>query len=63
MDDLWTIKRFCRWRYDLPDDAEPTKAQENTVSQMCRDGTLPAKKVFGQWRVDTSEILRRVKHG
>ena len=63
MDDLWTVKRFCRWRYELPESEEPTKAQVNTVSKMCRDGTLPAWKVYGQWRIDTSQILKEVQHG
>jgi len=63
MDDLWSVKRFCRWRYELADGVEPTKSQENIVTKMCRDGTLPAVKVGAQWRIDTSRILEDAKHG
>jgi len=59
MDDLWDVKRFCRWKYGL--DGEPSKSQKNTVSQMCRDGTLPAVKVGAKWRIDTSQILKEVR--
>lgn len=57
MDALWTIKRFARWRYELPDGAEPTKDQINTVTKMCREGAVPAVKVGTQWRIDTRKIL------
>ena len=57
MDYLWTIKRFCRWRYELPDGEEPTKGQINTVSKMCREGVLPAVRVGNQWRIDTKRIM------
>lgn len=60
MDYLWTIKRFCRWRYELPDGAEPTKGQINTVSKMCREGVLPAVRVGNQWRIDTKRIMEGV---
>ncbi len=63
MDDLWSVERFCRWFYELPDDAKPSKSQANTVSQMCRDGVLPAVKVGIKWRIDTSQILEEVRHG
>ena len=63
MDDLWTIRRFCRWKYGLAEGEEPKKSQVNTVSQMCRDGKLPAAKVCGEWRIDTTEIMKEVKHG
>lgn len=57
VDNLWSIKRFARWRYELPDGAEPTKGQLNTVTKMCREGTVPAVKVGTQWRIDTRKIL------
>ena len=53
MDHLWSIKRFCRWRYELADDAVPTRGQVNTVERMCRDGVLPAVRVGRQWRIAT----------
>lgn len=59
MDDLWTVKRFCRWKYETE---EPTKAQLNVVSRMCKDGTLPAVKVGKEWRIDTAEILRGARN-
>lgn len=61
MDQLWTVERFCRWRYELPDGAEPTKSQIGTVEKMCRAGTLPAMKVGRQWRIDTRKILEGEK--
>lgn len=57
MDALWTIRRFARWLYELPDGAEPTKGQLNTVTKMCREGLVPAVKVGRQWRIDTGKIL------
>ena len=63
MDALWTIKRFARWRYELPDGAESTKGQLNTVTKMCREGIVPAVKVGTQWRIDTRKILEGVKNG
>lgn len=60
MDDLWTIKRFCRWKYETE---EPTKAQLNSISAMCREGKLPAVKLLGEWRIDTSKILEGVRNG
>ena len=62
MDDLWTVRRYCVWKYNLPDGTEPKKSQVNTVSKLCRDGKLPAVKLCGEWRIDTSEILRGLKH-
>lgn len=62
MDHLWSIRRFCRWRYDLADGEEPSKSQVNAVSQMCRNHTLPAVKVGGQWRIDTKAIMEGVTH-
>ena len=62
MNDLWTVRRFAQWFFDLPDDVKPTKAQINSINARCREGKLPAVKIGGSWRVDTSEILRMVKH-
>lgn len=63
MEHLWSIRRFARWRYELPDFVEPTKSQMNAVTKMCRDGVLPALKVGRQWRIDTRKILEGVKNG
>lgn len=60
MDDLWTVKRFACWKYETD---EPTKAQENAVTSMCREGILPAAKVGREWRIDTAEIVRGVRNG
>ena len=60
MDDLWSVIRFCKWKYDTE---EPTKAQRNSVMKMCRNGVLPAVKVGREWRIDTAEILRGVRNG
>lgn len=62
MENLWSIRRFCKWRYELPDGAEPTKGQLNSVTRMCREGTLPAVKVGKQWRIDTGKIIEGVKN-
>ena len=63
MDNLWSVKRFCRWRYDLDEGATPTKGQVNTVEKMCRDGVLPAVQVGRQWRIDTRKIMEGVTNG
>lgn len=60
MDDLWTVKRFAKWKYETD---EPTKAQINTVIRMCRNGVIPAGKVGKEWRIDTAEIVRGVRDG
>ena len=60
MDDLWTAERFAKWKYETD---EPTKSQIVCVYQWCRDGRLPATKVCGQWRIDTSQILRGARNG
>lgn len=46
-----SLKDYCRIRYSLGDGAEPTKAQMNTVSQMCRKGKLDAFKSGRAWIV------------
>lgn len=61
MDDLWTVRRFARWKYELPDGTEPKKSQVNTVTKLCRDGKLPAMKLCGEWRIDVSEIMKGFK--
>lgn len=60
MDDLWSVKRFAKWKYETE---EPTKAQLNSVARMCQRGTLPAGKVGSEWRIDTAEILKGVRNG
>ena len=54
MHDLWTVNEFAQWKHKT---RSPSKAQENAVRQMCRDGTLPAKKVGMAWRINTRKIL------
>lgn len=61
IDSLWTAKRFAKWYFELPDDAEPTKSHINSINTRCREGKLPAIKICGGWRIDTSEILKGVK--
>ena len=61
MDDLWTVRRFARWFFELPDDAEPTKSHINSINARCREGKLPAIKVCNMWRIDVSEIMKGVK--
>lgn len=46
---VMTLDGYCRIRYGLRDDEAPTKAQRNTVSRMCRQGTLPAFKSGKRW--------------
>ena len=60
MDELWTAKRFCRWQFELDDDAEPTKSQMNTIYYMCRSGSLPAVRVGREWRIDTGLYMKWV---
>lgn len=55
MASLWTVKRFCRWKYDTD---EPTKAQLNTVYKMCAEKKLPVLKYGREWRIDIDEFLK-----
>lgn len=57
---LWPVRKFAAWRYGVD---EPSKAKENTVRAMCRDGKLPSVKVGGEWRIDVRKILEGVKGG
>lgn len=61
IDSLWTARRFAKWYFELPDDAEPTKSHINAINAHCRDGKLPAIKICGKWRIDVSEIMKGVK--
>lgn len=61
MDDLWTVRRFARWYFELPDEAEPSKSKINSINARCREGKLPAFKLCGSWRIDVSEIMKGVK--
>ena len=61
MDDLWTVERFCRWKYGLADGEKPTHSMFNSVERMCKNGILPAAKVGMCWRIDTTEILKEFK--
>ena len=58
-DDLWTVRRFSKWKFETE---EPTKAQINVVTRMCRNGTLPAMKIGKEWRIDTAEIMRGARN-
>lgn len=62
MDHLWTVKRFCRWKYGLEVGQEPTLSQVHIVERMCKKKLLPATKVGKEWRIDTSEILKELEH-
>lgn len=50
-----TLENYCRMRYGLGEKEMPTKAQRNTVSQMCRDGALrkQAVKSGKRWLIRT----------
>ena len=54
MNDLWTVSEFAQWKHKT---RNPSKAKENAVRKMCQDGRLPARKVAGQWRINTRKIL------
>ena len=60
MASLWTVKRFCKWKYDTD---EPTKAQLNTVYKMCAKKKLPALKCGREWRIDIEKFLEGLSHG
>ena len=60
MDELWTARRFAAWKYETD---EPTQGQVNTVLKMCQRGTLPAVKIGREWRIDTRQILEKVRNG
>ena len=45
------VDDYCRIRYGLREGAAPTKAQRNTVSWMCRNGTLDAFKSGRRWLI------------
>lgn len=48
-----TLDEFCKMRYGRADpDYKPTKSHRDTVSWMCRNKTLPAKKVGRRWEID-----------
>lgn len=49
-----SVKAFSRIYYQdkLEDGQEPTKAMQNTVTQMCRDGVLPARKLGKKWFIE-----------
>lgn len=52
---VMTLDQYCQMRYGLGD-KRPTKAQRNTVSQMCRDGRVKAFKSGRRWLVDEGRI-------
>lgn len=62
MDDLWSVRRFCRWFYELPEGVEPSKSQVNMIGRKCANGTLPAVKIGKKWFVDTAEIIKEVRN-
>lgn len=49
-----TVDAYCRWRYaDKLVDGAPTKAQRNTVTAMCRNGSFKrAFKIGKTWFID-----------
>lgn len=52
---LMNIDAYCRLHYGLPDGQAPTKSQRNTVSEMCRRGTLDAFKSGRRWFIRIKE--------
>lgn len=59
MQELMTVKKFCRTYYEIGDSEEPTKTQQNAVARMCRDGSIPAQKLGKKWFVKVGELERK----
>ena len=57
--ELVTVRGFCRIKYaDSLRGRDPTKAQENTVTQMIRDGKFKsARKIGRSWFIDLDKEL------
>ena len=57
---ILTVDGYCRIRYrgKLGADGNPTKAQLNTVADMCRKGILPAFKAGKVWLIDMEELKK-----
>lgn len=51
-----SLDAYCRIVYGLPDGQKPTKSQRNTVSEMCRKGTLDAFKSGRRWLIRLKEV-------
>lgn len=51
-----SLDAYCRLVYGLPDGQKPTKSQRNTVSEMCRRGTLDAFKSGRRWLIRLKEV-------
>lgn len=51
-----SLDAYCRLVYGLPDGAKPSKSQRNTVSEMCRRGTLDAFKSGRRWLIRLKEV-------
>ncbi len=51
-----SLDAYCRLVYGLPDGAKPSKSQRNTVSEMCRKGTLDAFKSGRRWLIRLKEV-------
>ena len=48
-----TVEEFCRlyYRDRLAECDKPTKSMRDSVSRMCRNGTVDSRKVGGKWFV------------
>jgi len=55
-DMVMNLDQYCRVRYGLEKDEKPTKSQRNTVSRMCRDGTLDAVKSGRKWIINERRL-------
>ena len=62
VDVVVNVDAYCEIRYGLAG-VEPTKAQRNTVSKMCRDGTLDAFKSGKRWLIRLEEGNGEEKSG
>ncbi len=63
MDDLWSVERFCRWKYGIPEGEPVTRGKRQFVARACKEGRLPAVRVLGEWRIDVGRILKGARHG
>ena len=53
---VMNLDTYCRLIYGLQPGEKPTKSQRNTVSEMCRRGTLDAFKSGRRWLIRVKEV-------
>ena len=49
-----SVKAFSRVYFQdrLKGEDEPTKSMQDTITRMCRDGILPARKLGRKWFIE-----------